>query len=220
MSKRSLKEMTQGMSFAEKLEYLWEYYRWILLVLAFGVIVIAMVVTGIVNTSGEVFYSGAMVNVQLSQEGESFLTERLEENFNAPKREKAKLFATSFQDLQNVSDVEMSAAAAYRVVLMIIAKDYDYVIMDETAWNYYKNHPVFTALDEMFSDEIMEQYSDRIIRHQLEESAQLSLAIDITDSAFARKYAQEGTKLYIAFPGNTGRTEMNDDFLEYLMNAE
>lgn len=218
--KRSFKEMTQGMTFGEKMEYLWEYYRWVLLVAAFGAIVIAMVVTGIVNSSGKVFYSGAVVNVQLGEEGEAFLTDHLEEIFPAPKGERAKLFTTSFQDLQKASDVEMSAATAYRVVLMITAEDYDYMIMDETAWNYYRNHPVFTALDEMFPDEVIERYSDRIVRYQPEDSEELPLAIDITDSAFARKYAQQGTKVYIAFPGNTGRTELNDDFLEYLMNAE
>ena len=63
----SLKEKMAGMTLQEKAEYLWEYYKWVLLVAAFAVIVIAMVVTGIVNTSGEILYSGAAVNVPLSE---------------------------------------------------------------------------------------------------------------------------------------------------------
>ncbi len=220
MSKRSFKEMTQGMTFQEKAEYLWEYYRWVLLVAAFAVIVIAMVVTGIINTSGEILYSGAVVNVQISEEGCDYLTENWAETLGAGKNQKANLFVTSFQDLQTTSDAVVSSAAAMQVVLMITAEDYDYVIMDGVALDFYKNHPVFTALDVMFPEEIMDKYQDRIVYHETEESGRFPFAVDITGSGFARTYAAPDTKIYIAFPGNTGRTEINEDFLEYLVKYE
>ncbi|MBQ6839445.1 MAG: hypothetical protein IJO45_01990 [Oscillospiraceae bacterium] len=220
MAKRSLKEMTQGMTFSEKAEYLWEYYWWILLVAAFAVVVGSMVITGIVNTSKEILYSGAAVNVQISEEGTHYLTEGLEEQFGGEKDQKAELFVTSFQDLETTSDAVVNSAAAMQVVLMITAGDYDYVIMDEVALDFYKNHPVFTALDETLPEEIFNACRDRVFYHETQEQGKFPLAIDITDSAFAQGYMTQDTKVYIAFPGNTGRTESNDDFLTYLMDCE
>jgi len=220
MAKRSFKEMIQGMTFREKVEYLWEYYRWTLLVAAFGVIVIAMVVTGVVNSQIKILYSGAAVNVPISQTGEAFLTDSWGEKLGAGKKEEVRLFSTSFEDLQTTSDAQVSAAAAMQVVLMITAGDYDYVIMDEVALDFYKNHPVFSSLDSMFSAEILDEYKNRVFCHETEETGEFPLAIDITDSGFARAYVAPNTKVYIAFPGNTGRTEINDDFLEYLMKQE
>lgn len=216
MSKQGFRELTKGMTLTEKLEYLWEYYRWVLLVAAFAVIVASMVITGIVNTSGEVLYSGAAVNVQLSEEGSRYLKEDLAEHLGAERNQKTELFVTTFTDLQTTSDLEMSAASAMRVVLMITAEDYDYVIMDQVALDFYKNHPVFTSLDEMFSDEILSQWEDAIVYHETEETGAYPVAIDITQTAFVQGCVAEGERVYIAFPGNTGRTEQNDDFLEYL----
>lgn len=218
MSKRSFKQMTQGMTFAEKWEYLWEYYRWILLVAAFGAVIVAMVVTGIVNNSGKIFYSGATVNVQVSEAGEDFLTNGLEETLNAPKKEKAKLFVTSFQDLQNTSDVEMNASAAFQVMLMSTAEEFDYVLMDEVAYDLYKNHPVFTPLDQLFDDAVLEQWAEATVYHETQEEGRYPIALDITDTAFIRDCASVDGRVYIAFPGNTDRNDRHVQFLEYLLS--
>lgn len=212
MAKRSFKELTHGMTVSEKVDYLWEYYKWVLLVAVFIVIVASMVITGIVNTSKQVLYSGAAVNVQMSEEGSGYLTEQLEEHLGATKRQSVELFSTAFEDLQTTSDVEYNAMSAMQLALMIAAEDYDYVIMDQLALDFYRNHPVFTALDEMFSEELLSQWENQIVNHE-----GMPIAIDITDTAFVRGCVLEGERVYIAFPGNTGRTEFNDDFLKYLM---
>ena len=217
MSKKGIKEMMRTMTFHEKLEYLWEYYKWVLLVAVFVVIVASMVITGIVNTSKQVLYSGAAVNVQLSEEGSLYLTQKLEDRFGTKKGQSAELFVTSFADLQNTSDAQYSAMTAMQVVLMISAEEYDYVIMDEIALDFYKKHPVFTPLEEMFSDEILAQWENDIVCCETEEAGVYPAFIDITDTGFVQACVPEGKRVYIAFPGNTGRTEYNDDFLEYII---
>ena len=44
------------------------------------------------------------------------------------------------------------------------------------------------------------------------------VAIDISDVPFVKKHIVSPDKVYIAFPGNTGRTERNAAFVEYLLN--
>ena len=220
MDKRSFREMTQGMSFVEKAEYLWGYYRWTLLVAFFGVIVISMVVTGIVNSQAEPDFAGIVVNMPLSEEGTAFLTDDWGKIIGAEKEGAVQLFSTSFQDLDSTSDLEMAAATAYQVVLMIAGEDYDYILMDEAALNYYENHSIFTPLDAMFPEEVLEEYGDWIILHTTDQGEEYPLALDITESAFVSKYVGKDTKVYIGFPGNTGRTQMDLEFFEYIMNVQ
>ena len=217
MGKRSFKETTKGMTFVEKAEYLWEYYRWVLLVVFFGAIVLSMVLTGVINAQKEPVFGAIAVNMPLTEEGNAFLTDGWVEFIGAEKGATVELFSTSFQDLDATSDPEIALATAYRVVLMIAAEDCDYLLMDETALSYYKNHPVFTALDEMISEELLEQYADRIIWQETEEGESIPVVLDITESAFAQNYMTKDTKVYIGFPGNTGRTEQNEIFLRYIL---
>lgn len=218
MAGKGFRELTQGMSAKEKLEYLWEYYKWVLLVLAMVAMVAAMVITGIINKSVEILYSGVAVNVQLSEEGSRYLTQDLADELGAVGREKADLFVTSFQDLQTTSDAEVNAAAAMQVVLMITTADYDYVMMDQTAFDFYKNHSIFASLETIFPPEVLAQYDASFVYHETQEDGRYPIAIDITECSFARGCIAEGDRVFIAFPGNTGRTELNDDFLAYLMD--
>ena len=216
----SLKEKMAGMTLQEKAEYLWEYYKWVLLVAAFAVIVIAMVVTGIVNTSGEILYSGAAVNVPLSEEGKLYLTEDLETYFGAQKGQKAELFSTSFQDLNTASDVQTNAANAMQVALMIAAEDYDYVLMDKVALAFYINHPVFTPLDQLFDEAFLAEFEGSVIYSETEENGRYPIALEITQTALVRQCTEKVDSVYIAFPGNTGRIDKNEAFLKYILKME
>ena len=220
MADQTFKEKMQGMTLGEKAEYLWEYYRWTLLVAFFAVIVISMVVTGIVNSQADPDFAGIAVNMPLTEEGTAFLTDDWGRRIGAGKEGDVQLFSTSFQDLATTSDLEMTAATAYQVVLMIAGEDYDYILMDEAALSYYKNHSIFTPLDAMFPEEMLGKYSHWIYWHTTDQGEEYPMVLDITESAFVSKYMEKDTKVYIGFPGNTGRREMDIEFLEYIMSVE
>ena len=45
----------------------------------------------------------------------------------------------------------------------------------------------------------------------------IAMAVDITDTAFVRSCVTGKGKVYIAFPGNTARAELTDDFFDRLL---
>ena len=220
MSPRNIKKTMAGMSWKDKLEYLWTYYKWVLAVAAGVILLICIVVSSIMNKSVTTLYGGTIINAELSEEGEAYLTDDWFEHLGGvDKKEKVELTTSYYNDLSTTQDPEADAAAAMRVTAMVAAKELDYVIMDELSFNYYKKATIFSSLEEVLSQELIDELNDRIVYYtDEEEGVTYPIALDITDTTFVQDCIHGSKTLYIAFPGNTDRTERNDQFLEYLLN--
>lgn len=216
MSKQSFKELTAGMTFGEKLEYLWTYYKWVLLVAGFAVMVIAIVITAMVNAQVKVLFSGALVNVTPSDEGQAYLTEQWQQTLGAEdKHDTVKLTSFTFRDLSSGEASEVEVTTAMRLYAMVAAQEVDYVITDDVGYHFYINHSTLSPLNTLFSPEELARIDLPIIYG---DDGATPIAFDISQTAFAQSCSVRSGIVYIAFPGNTGRTSQNLPFLEYLLN--
>ena len=217
---KGIKESLAGMSFKQKIDHLWTYYKWVLAVAAGVILLICIVVSSIMNKSVTTLYSGTIINVELSDVGEAYLTDDLFSYLGGvDKKEKVDLTSSYYNDLSTTQDPEGDAALVMSVTAMVAAKELDYIIMDELSFDYYKKATIFSPLEEVLSQELIDQFSDRIVYYtDEEEGTTYPVALDITDTAFVEDCVQRGETVYIAFCGNTGRTERNSEFFEYLLN--
>lgn len=205
--------MMRGMTIKEKADYLWTYYKWIVPVAAFLAIVVAIVVSCIANRQIKILYGGALVNVTASEEGTQYLTEGWKVELGGEKKETVTLLCTVYRDTPAAS--EANTASITQIVGTVAARELDYVILEDDGLALYENHGIFTSLENMFTQEQLAAFD---IVYYDGELGNYPIAIEITDSQFARSCLTGGEKIYIAFPGNTGRTEQNAVFLEYLLN--
>lgn len=219
---KGIKESLAEMSFKQKVDYLWTYYKWILAVAAGVILLICIVVSSIMNKSVTTLYSGTVINMELSEEGEAYLTDDLFSHLGGvDKKEKVNLTNSYYNDLSNTQDPEADAAAAMQVTSMVAAKELDYIIMDELSFNYYVKASIFSSLKDMLSQELMEQYSESVVYYtDEEEGTTFPVAIDITGTSFAQDCLTGSKPVYIAFCGNTGRTDRNSEFFTYLLDWE
>ena len=214
MSNRRFKDLTAGMTGKEKLEYLWTYYKWVLLVAVFAAMVIAMVVTAVINNRTKYLYSGALVNVTPSEYAQTYLFEQWGEELGKNgKFETVNMTVISFGDLYSSTN-EVEAINAMRIPAMVAAGDLDYVITDNIGYNFYINHPVFSPLDTIFSPEELEQIDLPLI---FDQEGVHPIAFDITSTALAQDCFTRGEAIYLAFPGNSERTTHDFAFLTYLL---
>jgi len=220
MKREGITEAMAGMSLKQKAEYLWTYYKWVLAVAAGVIVLICIVVSSFMNKSVTTLYSGIVINAELSEEGQAYLSDGWFEHLGGvEKKEKVDISSTYYNDLSATQDPEADAAAAMRVTAMVAAKELDYIIMDEISYNYYKKAAIFSSPEEMLSQEQIDQFSDKIVYYTDEEDgATYPVAINITDTAFAQDCLKTNGNVYIAFCGNTGRTERNSEFFTYLLN--
>ena len=215
MSKRSFKELTAGMRAGEKLEYLWTYYKWVLVVAAFAAVVIAIVITAVINAQTNILFSGALVNVSPTEEGQTYLTEQWQQALGAEgEHDTVKLTSFTFRDILSGNATDVEANTAMRLAAMVAAQEVDYILTDDVGYRFYINHPVFSPLDTIFSPQELAGIDLPII---YSEDGTTPMAFDISQTPFAQSCSVRSGIVYIAFPGNTGRTAMNTDFLEYLL---
>ena len=88
---------------------------------------------------------------------------------------------------------------------------------NEHAWSLLKDGYFFADLETLLDAEELAQLKPLLQWvSDTETGKENALAIDITDSDFAKTYLRSQGKLYLAFPGNTDNLSYTRPFLQYL----
>ena len=214
-----LKNDMKDMSFREKLAHLWDYYKWVAITAVVIIIAAVSVVVSVAQNSKELVFGGAAVNLTISEEGNAYLKEGWFEAMGCnPKTQKIELdmlFVANL-DMPN-TDVQASLGGITKITTMISGSQIDYVMADAYSIHYLCSGGSFSALDKVLPAELLAKFEGKLV--ELEDNGEKCLiAIDISDLPFVKKHVISTDKTYIAFPGNTPRTQETIAFLEYLMN--
>ena len=214
-----LKNDMKDMSFREKLAHLWDYYKWVAITAVVIIIAAVSVVVSVAQNSKELVFGGAAVNLTISEEGNAYLKEGWFEAMGCnPKTQKIELdmlFVANL-DMPN-TDVQASLGGITKITTMISGSQIDYVMADAYSIHYLCSGGSFSALDKVLPAELIAKFEGKLV--ELEDNGEKCLiAIDISDLPFVKKHVISTDKTYIAFPGNTPRTQETIAFLEYLMN--
>lgn len=211
---RSLRQILAPMSRKEKINYLWSYYKWVPIALLAAIAVLCSVIGILAERSSSPLLSGVVVNLPVTESGEHYLTDTLFLELGGdPEEQHMDLQSIFFHDLLTTNDPSADQAMAMKVTAKVTARSLDYVLMDEVAYNYYKNQDVFSPLEEVLTAQQLEQYSGRIVLCE-----GVPLALELSGSDFAENYLSNSGKIYLAFPGNTENTALCIRLAEFLLN--
>lgn len=211
--KKTMKELT----WKERLQHLWEYYKW------FGigaVVIIAMavsIVISVTQNSREMLYSGVCINLSMSDEGNAYVTDgwfdKLDGNEKTAQVELSPMSLNTGVD--TMTDIAM--AGGEKLIAMITTGDLDYMFMDASSLTYVGNSGMISPLNEFLSQEMIAKFEGKIVTLQIDGKNYMA-AIDISDLPFVKKNMGSKDKVYIGFPGNTSRTDKNEAFLQFLLD--
>ena len=211
-------EQLKPMSWKERLEHLWEYYKWVLVVAALVIMLISIVCTSIYNRNLKVLFGGSVVNVYMSNEAAEYLQGDVEEMLQAGEMEQVFLHTISVGDMSTSTDASTDAMT---VVVRVAAQELDYVIMDESALNYFINTAVVTDLTPCLTEEQLAMFEGKTVLARLEENGPVvPVALEITDIDFLKDCYIGNRKIYISFPNNTEHAMTPSQFLDYLLAWE
>lgn len=217
---QQLKDTLKDMTWEERLEHLWEYYKWYAIGFVAVVAIIVSVICSWVENSKEVLYSGVTVNMAITEEGAAYLQDELFQKLRGEdETQRVDLTQHSLANLEEAKDASYALSNAMKLASMITAGEVDYVILDAYSLSYYSSNDSFNSLEALFTPEFLAQFEGKIVTFKSDDNNQeYPVAIDISDMPFVKKNIASVDKVYIAFPGNTGRNARNVEFLEYLMN--
>ena len=215
-----LKEQLAPMSWKERIDHLWTYYKEYLWVAAVVVILVAAMISSAINLSKDILVTGMMVNLTIEQRGYNYLSEDYAEKIQAdPTWEVVKLEYTVFDPLSDQANSEQNYYAAMTVVAEVSAQKLDYLLLDKAGMEFYIGQDVYMDLREFFTEEELAAFEkeDRLIYAQEEGvDHKWVAAVDITDTAFIRDNVTSEGPIYFALSGSTQHKETCRDMWEHI----
>lgn len=214
-----LKKNLAGMTFKEKLDHLWTYYKGSLLVVALVIMVISIVSTAIINKSTKTLMAGIGINVSISDEGRSYVVDEYQERIGTGGLENVVFSQIYMEDFNDPASYEESYYSLMSMIALSASGDLDYLMMDQTGLENLLMHDIFKDLREFFTEAEMEAMKEKLIWLDMAEEGEpenlVPVALNITDMPFVKELGTS-SDVYFGVVTNTPRMETLRDFWEYI----
>ena len=217
---KKLKKDLAPMTFGEKVDHIWSYYKEYMFVAAMVLMIVIAFCSSCINANRETLFSGLMANLSISQQGYDYLSTGYEKKLEANSNQQVELAYVYFQDLNTATEVEASYNSAIKAVAMTSAGTLDYMLVDDTALEFYINQELFMDLRLFFTPEELEQWKSMVIYAQPEGAPEMyPVAINLESLDFKQEAMGEETA-YLAFTAPDEEVAACRDFWEYLLAWE
>ena len=215
---QELKDTLRPMPWKKKLEHLWEYYKWVLVVLIVAAAIIYIAVVGYSNARVEGLFYGEVVNLSFDTEGVEYLREDFLDHLGGVQGDqKVSLFMSNLVVGDDMT-YDNYYAPLMRTSSEITNGTLDYFLVDSAALTCYFNEEILLDLRLLFTEEELAQIGDNLVYVLYEETGEkIPMAINVTDSAFVTNRLTHKTATYLCFVANTERQETCKIFYDYFM---
>ena len=219
---KNLKKDMENMTYGEKLSHIWTYYKWVLVVVLILIMAVSILLAVVQNKRRIMLLGGVTVNVQLSEEGRTYLTEDYKQLVGTGnERESVVLSHTDIDDVHNTAVYESNYYAVMSLLALCTNQEVDYLILDQTGFEAMLIQGAYMGLDEVYTPQELEAMGDDVVYAQNRgEEAPSAIAIDITDTAFIQENAQIKDKVYFVYVANSIRVDTCRAFYEYLLSYQ
>ncbi len=214
---RAQHKKMKGKSLKEKAAYFWEYYR-VATIVAILVIAFAANLIYTIVTAKDSAFHGVLINGYTDIDATSFM-----EGFESFAQIDTNKYSTSLETnftLQQDSTDQYTMANIQKFAAMVAAKELDVVIIDPDTFATYADGGYFYNLNDLLSDEMLNEYEDRLIYYDIPEDGQedVPAAIRVTDVPFLQETQAYAAyeDAYLAVIVNTQHPDTVISFLEYL----
>lgn len=222
---KKLKEDLSRMTFKEKVNHLWTYYKSTLLIAAIAVVVLSIVITSIINVNSDIIVSGVSVNVPLSEAGKQYLDEdyynKVYDGNGLKKVEFSELSLYDLSDAAHAQDTEYTLMA---LAALISEGELDYMIVDQSALtSFIKYESILQDLRKLFPQEDLDKLGNKVAHMRLEEDGEdIPIAFDISDHPFILDNTNLGGNpdkpIYLVFTLNSPREDACRAIYQYIMD--
>ena len=154
---RELMEDLKPMTFREKVDHLWTYYKEYLLLVVLVVALGIGITTMVINANKEILVMGVLANSPMSAEGKLYLEDVYAKKVGAAEDQLVQLHTTNFSSLEDPTSAEDNYNAAQLLIARVSAGQMEYAIVDELAMSFYLTQAVFMDLREVFTPEELAQ---------------------------------------------------------------
>lgn len=229
-----LKHDLKGMTFKEKAEHLWTYYRWVIIVAFMSLLLISLLVSTYVNAHTNLLVGGIGLNLGVDDTAKQALTEGFQKQHgNAALRwEDAEFVDVSLRSGPNtdVNDAEQRQYNMVNIHAMYAGQDLDYIISDEEGiyalWPDKEENRPYMDLRKFFTEEQIAAFGKegRLLIYGNGESAKDGalreedqvIGVDISGLPLVKEHFSTKEKVYFCVVKNSPRMDALHTFWEYI----
>lgn len=210
---KKLKADLKNMTWKQRWEHLWTYYRWVIIVAVMAVMIISVIVSCVINLNTNTLIAGVCINVELDEKGNATLTEDFKAQYGTGvKYEDALLTQVYLEDFEKTKDYQDNYYTLMSLLSLCSAQELDYIIADQIGMENMLKQEAYMDLSTFFTADELAALGDKVIMarsSEQEDDESIPVAVDITDLPFVRASAtpDEEDKVYFAVIQNTPRLE-------------
>lgn len=210
---KKLKEDLAPMTWPQRLEHLWTYYKWVLVAVITATVFLHIIISASVTANTEILISGVGINVPVTEEGVTCLSDGYFDRLGGKKGQAVQYIAESLDMDSQTLGPEAAYAAVVKVSGLTSLGDLDYLLMDAEALEYYSEGDLFMDLRQIFTEEALAQMNVTAI-------GDVPMLIDLSGTWFADTCITGEGPYYLAFTYNTTRTRQCHDLWLYLNSGQ
>lgn len=196
---QELKQSLSTMTFPQKLEHLWIYYKHVLLIAAAIVFAIWFTVNAITGARQVTLLAGTSLNLRITEEGLAQIDEVVTENGQL----EGKTFLDEFPYLDSyyIGQGFLDEKTATYLVTRISSQNLDYILMDQSVLDVTSTN-YFIDMREIFPEETLARWP-LVYKEDTETGESIPVGIDITGTDFAQTYILSPGNIYMTATAGT-----------------
>ena len=213
--KRKLKPMT----WRQRLDFFWSYYRDIVsILLVLSIIPVSLIYTTV--TKKDVLIAGYFVNLDLRKAGLEYITDELMVELEGdPKTQKVEVSSITFAE--NSPQPEYNYNMAMSVFGAIDADVCDYLLLNTYALEFYMGDLIYMDLRLIFTEDELAEMGENVIYLLDDETLERTpVALNVSEMGFVKDCVAipEKDAAYLTFVGPFEEADQYRDLWEYLMD--
>lgn len=206
--KAKMSEMTKE----EKINYFKDYYLKLCIVAVIVLLLCIWLFIDVGLNFRHTIVTGGVVNTDFTDEGSEFLSDKYMD-YTGKSRAFNRIDFSS-EIFLDKNDAQM--VAIFRAELG--SNIYNYLITDEETLDFIVDTECLADLDEALDDDLKNRVKDKLVYKDLKESKiNIAAAVDLTDTAFAKKYVKSGKSIYFVLTGKEKDYNAGLDMLKYIL---
>ncbi len=218
---RKLGQDLKTMTFRQKLDHIWTYYKEYMLVGAVIIAIFVAIITSLFNAKIPVLASGVMGNCELSTQGHDYMTDGFRAQYLQDVEGRVQLTKSEISMTnQSVQSIDASYNAYMGVISMVNAKNLDYIFMDAQTMQRYMEDAFFQDLTQILPADQLEELkkNEKIVYVQRTDGTLVPQCVEITALPFGQECFPGQAPVFLAFVANSPRQETCRNLWEHMMN--